>query len=42
MAIKILCYADNAILMAKGEDDLQRQLYKFQTTAEHYIMLMFV
>ena len=28
--------------MAKGEDNLQRQLYKFQTTAEEYNMLFSV
>ncbi|XP_044764617.1 uncharacterized protein LOC123321211 [Coccinella septempunctata] len=33
-SIKILCYADDVILMADNEDDLQRLLYRFQTTAE--------
>lgn len=33
-SIKILCYADDVILIADNEDDLQRLLYRFQTTAE--------
>lgn len=32
--MKILCYADDAILTADNEDDLQRLLYRFQTTAK--------
>ncbi|GJQ72505.1 hypothetical protein Trydic_g3576 [Trypoxylus dichotomus] len=31
---KILCFADDAILMADNEDDLERLLYRFQTKAK--------
>jgi len=29
--IKVLCYADDIILIAENEDDLQRLLYKTKT-----------
>lgn len=30
--IKYVCYADDAIIIAGNEDDLQRILYQFQIT----------
>ncbi|GJQ68993.1 hypothetical protein Trydic_g6171 [Trypoxylus dichotomus] len=36
-SIKMLCYADDAILMADNEDDLQQLLYRFQTKARALI-----
>ena len=38
--IKIICYADDAILIADSEDNLQRLLYQFTTTAKTYNMLV--
>lgn len=38
--IGILCYADDAVLIAESEDDLQRMLHKFNTTARQYIMII--
>jgi len=35
--LNILCYADDAILLAETEDDLQ-QLYKFKTVTEKFNM----
>ena len=32
--IKILCYADDAVLIAEDEDDLQRLLFQFYKTGE--------
>lgn len=32
--IKIICYADDAVIMAESEDDLQRLLFKFHTKAK--------
>jgi len=32
--IKLLYYADDAVLMAEKEDDLQKLLYTFNTTAK--------
>ncbi|XP_045466574.1 uncharacterized protein LOC123675272 [Harmonia axyridis] len=32
--------ADDAILMAENEDDLQRLLYRFQTTADKFNMII--
>ncbi|XP_057663104.1 uncharacterized protein LOC130898078 [Diorhabda carinulata] len=32
--IKILCYGDDAVLIAENEDGLQRLLFKFNTTAK--------
>ena len=37
--INILCYADDAILIADSEDNLQRLLYRLVTTAKKYNML---
>lgn len=36
--LTILCYADDAVLIADNEDDLQRQLKHFDTTASLYNM----
>lgn len=36
--IKIVCYADDAVLLAESEDDLQRLLFRFKTTAEEFNM----
>ena len=33
---KILCYADDAVIMSENEDDLQRMPFKFQNTAQIY------
>lgn len=38
--IKILCYADDAILIAEDEDGLQRLLYRFTTTAQDFNMII--
>ncbi|XP_050452220.1 uncharacterized protein LOC126851927 [Cataglyphis hispanica] len=38
--IKILCYADDAILLAKSEENLQRLLYKFTTTSQSFNMVI--
>lgn len=36
----IVCYADDAVLLAEIEDDLQRMLYRFnQTTREYNIQI---
>lgn len=32
----ILCYTDNAILIAEEEDDLQRMLHSLMNTAKKY------
>lgn len=37
--LNIVCYADNAILMAKNENDLQWLLYRFQIIAEKLNMM---
>lgn len=34
--IKMLCYAENAVLIAETEDDLQRHLFQFYKTAKTY------
>ena len=34
--IKILCYADDAVLIAESEDELQRLLHQFNTTAKKF------
>ncbi|KAL6421250.1 hypothetical protein ACFW04_013665 [Cataglyphis niger] len=39
--LRILCYADDAVIIAENEDDLQRLLNKFKTTAERFNMLIF-
>lgn len=36
--IKILCYADDAVLVAESEDALQRQLHQFNITAKKFNM----
>lgn len=36
--IKIVCYADDAVLLANNEDDLQRLLHLFNVTAKKYNM----
>ncbi|XP_011631965.1 uncharacterized protein LOC105423758 [Pogonomyrmex barbatus] len=40
--LRILCYADDAALLAETENDLQRFLYKFKTTAEKFNMIMLI
>ena len=35
---KILCYADDAVLIAESEDNLQRMLFEFNQTANKYNM----
>lgn len=35
---KILCYANNAILMAQSEDELQRLLYRFTRASNELSM----
>ena len=35
---KIVCYADDAVLIAKNEDDLQRMLFEFNKAATKYNM----
>lgn len=39
-SLGILCYADDATLMAESEDDLQRLLFKFERAAEKYNMII--
>lgn len=39
-SLRILCYADDAVLVAENEDDLQRLLNKFKTAAERFNMLI--
>ncbi|XP_055389680.1 uncharacterized protein LOC129618740 [Condylostylus longicornis] len=39
-AISIICYADDAVLIAESENDIQRLLFKFQQTAEQLNMLI--
>ncbi|XP_044760217.1 uncharacterized protein LOC123317675 [Coccinella septempunctata] len=34
--IKIVCYADDAVIISEDEDNLQRLLYKFQQIAEAF------
>uniref|UniRef100_A0A1B0D569 Uncharacterized protein n=1 Tax=Phlebotomus papatasi TaxID=29031 RepID=A0A1B0D569_PHLPP len=36
----IVCYADDAVLMAENEDDLQRLLQKFNISAMKYNMII--
>ena len=36
--IKTLCYADDAVLIAESEDELQRLLHHFNTTAKKFKM----
>lgn len=39
--LKIICYADNAIIVAEDEDDLQRLLYKFYVTPLEYNVIFY-
>ena len=32
--IKIICYADDAVLLSDNEDDLQRMLFNFNKAAK--------
>ena len=36
--IKIMCYADDAVIVSEDEDNLQRLLYKFEQTTNKYKM----
>ena len=36
--IKILCYADDVVLIAESEDELQRLLHQFNTTTKKFKM----
>ena len=36
--VNILCYADDAVLLAESEDDLQRLLHRFNCTAKSFNM----
>lgn len=36
--VKILCYADDAVLIVENEDDLQRLVHRFNTTAKKFRM----
>ena len=36
--IKIICYADDAVLISEDEDNLQRMLFKLENTASKYNM----
>ncbi|KAK9887098.1 hypothetical protein WA026_020042 [Henosepilachna vigintioctopunctata] len=38
--ISILCYADDAVLIAENEDDLQRLLHQFNLTAKSFNMII--
>lgn len=38
----VLCYADNAMIVAEKEDDLQRLLHFFKTTPKKFNMLISV
>ena len=38
--VKILCYADDAVLVAESEDDLQRLLYQFNKAAKKLNMVI--
>lgn len=40
-ALEILCDADDAVLMAENEDDLHRQLYRFNITKQTFNVLIF-
>ncbi|XP_044749727.1 uncharacterized protein LOC123310328 [Coccinella septempunctata] len=37
--IQILCYEDDAVIMAESEDDLQRLLHVFNTTAKKIMLI---
>ena len=36
----IICYTDDAVLIAKTKDDLQRLLYKFNNMCKQYYMII--
>jgi hypothetical protein len=36
--IKIICYADDAVLLSDNEDDLQRMLFNFNKAAKAFNM----
>lgn len=36
--MKIVCYVDDAVIISEDEDDLQKMLYKFETTAKKFGM----
>jgi hypothetical protein len=36
--IKIICYADDAVLLSDNEDDLQRILFNFNKAAKNFNM----
>lgn len=38
--LKIICYADDAVLLAESEDDLQRLLHVFNTTAKRFNLII--
>jgi len=38
LEVHIVCYAEDALLVADKEDDLQRQLHTFHNTAKAYNM----
>lgn len=40
--IKIACYADDTVIISEDKDDLQRMLYKFETTGGRFGMMIFV
>lgn len=40
--IKILCYADDAVIISEDEDNLQRMLFMFETTAKEFNMIISV
>jgi len=40
--VKIVCYADDAVIISEDGDNLQRLLYRFELAAEKYNMSIFV
>ena len=38
--VRILCYADDVVLVAESEDDLQRLLHQFNKTAKKFNMVI--
>jgi hypothetical protein len=34
--VKIICYSDGAVIISEDEDNLQRRLHRFGSTAEKY------
>jgi len=37
--VKIVCYADNALITPKGENNLQRLLHKLELIAEKHVYI---